>query len=66
MTTKINGACLLKVRDGKRSPELENYLRKFYQIVKVVKPDASRQDSSEFYLLARDFKGIKMNKLDPT
>lgn len=66
MNTKINGTCLLKVRDGKRSPELESYLEKFYQNVKHVKPDASRDDSSEFYFLARNFKGIKINKPDPT
>lgn len=61
MNSKINGTCLLKVRDGKRSCEIANSLKKFYQNVTVVKPDACREDSSEFYFLARNFKGIKMN-----
>lgn len=66
MNTRVNGTCLLKMRSGGRSSEIENSLKKFYEVVKVVKPDASRQDSSEFYFLARNFKGIKANKADPT
>jgi len=51
--------CLIKILDGNQTKEIEKSLIKFYSNVKFVKPKASRSDSSEKYLLARGFKGLK-------
>lgn len=42
--------------------EFESNLKRFYKYVKLVKPDASRPDSSEIYYLARQFKGAKQKE----
>ncbi|CAG5050109.1 unnamed protein product [Parnassius apollo] len=59
LVTKINGNLLFKVWDGKEVPILEMDLERFYKTIKVMKPNASRSDSSEKFILARGFKGIQ-------
>ncbi|KAI9581228.1 rRNA methyltransferase 2, mitochondrial isoform X2 [Glossina fuscipes] len=49
---------LMKVWDNADVPKLEKDLERFYANVKRVKPRASRGDSSEHFLLARNYKGI--------
>ncbi|XP_014283291.1 rRNA methyltransferase 2, mitochondrial [Halyomorpha halys] len=56
---KINGSMLLKLWDGGRLSKLEADLKQFYSSVKRVKPPASRSDSSEIFILAQDFKGVR-------
>lgn len=54
-----NATLLLKLWQGAGVKNLELDLSKFYKNVKVVKPQSSRSDSAEIFLLARDFKGLK-------
>lgn len=55
------GTFLVKVWDGGKSKQLEQDLLRFYNRVKVVRPDATRDDSTEKFFLAREFKGLKAN-----
>lgn len=57
--TKIQGTLVIKVWDGGKSQELEQNLLRFYENVKIVKPDATRDESTEKFFLARGFKGLK-------
>lgn len=50
------GDFLVKVFQGRHFQPFVKALRASFQTVKVRKPPASRQRSSELYLLARDFK----------
>lgn len=50
------GDFLVKVFQGRHFQPFVTALRASFQTVKVRKPPASRQRSSELYLLARDFK----------
>ncbi|XP_013199348.1 rRNA methyltransferase 2, mitochondrial [Amyelois transitella] len=60
LVTKINGNLLFKVWDGKEVPILEMDLERFYNNIKILKPRASRSDSSEKFILARGFKGVQL------
>ncbi|RXG68063.1 rRNA methyltransferase 2, mitochondrial [Armadillidium vulgare] len=53
---------LCKVWDGYKLKEFKNELEKYYERVKLVKPNASRTDSSETFVLGRNFKKILENK----
>lgn len=53
------GASLLvKVWDNGAVTQLERDMLKFYGTVKIIKPRASRADSTEKFLLAREFRGL--------
>lgn len=54
-----NASLLVKVWDNGNIPQLEKDMLRFYRTVKIIKPLASRADSSEKFLLARDFYGLK-------
>lgn len=54
-----NATLLVKLWQGAGANNLELDLSKFYKNVRVVKPQSSRSDSAEIFLLARDFKGLK-------
>lgn len=56
--SKLEASLLMKVWDGGEVPILEMDLERFYKTVKVIKPEASRSDSSEKFLFAKGFKGI--------
>jgi len=51
------GAFLTKVLQGGTEPKLLATLKRDYATVRHVKPQASRADSSELYLLATGFRG---------
>ncbi|XP_014472542.1 PREDICTED: rRNA methyltransferase 2, mitochondrial [Dinoponera quadriceps] len=53
------GTFVVKVWDGRKSQQLEQDLLRFYNRVKIVRPDATRDESTEMFLLAREFKGLK-------
>lgn len=57
--SKTNATFLTKVWDGSDSHKFEEALLKFYKTVKMVKPDATREQSSEKFILAKGFKGLK-------
>ncbi|XP_046959899.1 rRNA methyltransferase 2, mitochondrial [Vanessa cardui] len=59
LVTRIDGNLLFKVWDGKEVPILEMDLGRFYKSIKIMKPKASRSDSSEKFILARGFRGIQ-------
>ncbi|XP_072931878.1 rRNA methyltransferase 2, mitochondrial [Epargyreus clarus] len=59
LVTRNDGNLLIKVWDGKEVPILEMDLERFYKSIKILKPQASRSESSEKFLLARGFKGIQ-------
>ncbi|CAH1713578.1 rRNA methyltransferase 2, mitochondrial [Aphis gossypii] len=61
LNSNVGATCLIKILDGNQNSEIENTLLKFYSNVKFVKPEASRSDSAEKYLLARGFKGLKQS-----
>lgn len=57
--TRTNGTFVTKVWDGGLSPQLEADVGRFFKTVKIVRPDATRDESSEKFILARGFKGLK-------
>ncbi|XP_038212165.1 rRNA methyltransferase 2, mitochondrial isoform X2 [Zerene cesonia] len=59
LVSKIDANLLFKVWDGKEVPILEMDLERFYKSIKILKPKASRSDSSEKFILAKGFKGIQ-------
>ncbi|XP_049869290.1 rRNA methyltransferase 2, mitochondrial [Pectinophora gossypiella] len=59
LVTKIDGNLLFKVWDGKEVPILEMDLERFYKSIKILKPKASRSESSEKFILAKGFKGVQ-------
>lgn len=59
LVTKIDGNLLFKVWDGKEVPILEMDLERFFKSIKIMKPQASRSESSEKFILARGFKGVQ-------
>ena len=58
------GNFVTKVWGGPQVEDFIQDLRKYYKDVEKVKPQASRKESSELFLVARDFIGIKEKKLD--
>ncbi|CAG9858611.1 unnamed protein product [Phyllotreta striolata] len=56
-----NASILVKLWQCGETKQLENDIARFYKNVKLVKPDSSRSDSAEIFLLGMDFKGLKEN-----
>jgi 23S rRNA (uridine2552-2'-O)-methyltransferase len=54
---KPGGAFLAKVRQGGTDNDLLAMLKRDFTSVKHIKPQASRQDSSELFMLATGFRG---------
>ncbi|XP_058116104.1 rRNA methyltransferase 2, mitochondrial [Anopheles ziemanni] len=54
-----NATLLMKVWDNGDVPKLEKSILEYYRTVKRVKPRASRDDSSENFILARGFLGVE-------
>ena len=52
-----NGVFIAKIFQGGTENTFLAQMKKDFKIVKHVKPDASRKDSSEFYVVATGFKG---------
>jgi 23S rRNA (uridine2552-2'-O)-methyltransferase len=57
--TRPGGAFLAKVLQGGTEAALLAQLKRDYATVRHVKPQASRADSSELYLLATGFRGVR-------
>lgn len=57
--SKEEGTLVVKVWDGGKAQQFEQNLSKFYSSVKVVRPSATRDESTEKFFLARGFKGLK-------
>ncbi|KAL3876745.1 hypothetical protein ACJMK2_034542 [Sinanodonta woodiana] len=53
------GTVLCKLWMGRDTQTLNSVMDRMFDRVKVVKPDASRSDSAEIFLLGTDFVGIK-------
>jgi 23S rRNA (uridine2552-2'-O)-methyltransferase len=53
---KENGYALYKVFQGEDTAEFINYLKDFFLNVIITKPDASRKQSSEIYVLCKKYK----------
>ncbi|XP_046359462.1 rRNA methyltransferase 2, mitochondrial-like [Haliotis rufescens] len=51
------GAVLCKLWQGAEQPRLEHIMKQLFKTVRVVKPDASRSDSAEIFLLGKNFTG---------
>lgn len=60
----VQGTLVVKVWDGGKAKQFEQNLTKFYNSVKVVRPDATRDESTEKFFLARGFKGLKTNAVN--
>ncbi len=65
LSTKIlknNGSFVGKIFQGGSSDEIVKKLREHFSIVKYFKPDSSRKDSSETYLVALGFKKVVLGE----
>jgi 23S rRNA (uridine2552-2'-O)-methyltransferase len=51
------GSAFLKLFEGERSPEVREVLRKRFDVVRAVKPAASRSASSELYYYCERWRG---------
>lgn len=54
-----NASLLVKIWDNGDIKKFEDIALRYYKSIKHIKPDASRGDSAEKFLLAKDFCGIK-------
>jgi len=54
---KPGGAFVAKLRQGAGEPEFFGELRRRFVVAKRVKPPASRQESSEFFVVGTGFRG---------
>lgn len=54
-----NASLLVKLWDNGEVNELERDMLRYYKHVRNIKPKASRSESSEKFLLATDFYGLK-------
>lgn len=57
-----NASLLVKIWDNGDVKKLEKDMSKFYRKVKHFKPKASRTDSTERFMLAKGFYGLKLNE----
>ncbi|MEM3659412.1 MAG: RlmE family RNA methyltransferase [Thermoproteota archaeon] len=55
---KTGGSMVIKVFEGEGSDRVYKTVSRLFRFVKRVKPKASRKGSSEFYLVAKFFKGF--------
>lgn len=58
----VNGTVLVKLWHGGGCDELEQVMDKLFDSVKLVKPQASRDDSREIYYLCQKFKGLESSE----
>jgi 23S rRNA (uridine2552-2'-O)-methyltransferase len=61
---KENGYALYKVFQGEDTAEFINYLKDFFLNVIITKPDASRKQSSEIYVLCKKYKKKNLQNQD--
>lgn len=53
-----NASLLVKIWDNGEVKKFEEIALRYYKTIKHIKPEASRGDSAEKFLLAKDFCGI--------
>jgi len=58
-TLRIGGNFFVKVFQGELQAEFLNSVRKYFRMVRIVKPKASRKESAEIYILGMKYKGDK-------
>ncbi|XP_066139772.1 rRNA methyltransferase 2, mitochondrial [Euwallacea fornicatus] len=58
MISDKGASVLVKLWHGGQTKTLESDIKKFYNNVRLFKPNSSRSDSAEIFLLGKDFKGI--------
>jgi 23S rRNA (uridine2552-2'-O)-methyltransferase len=63
---KNQGCFVGKIFQGGSSKEILNLLQQNFMTVKYFKPESSRKDSSETYLVASGFKGHEPEKIKIT
>ena len=56
--SEVGATLVVKLWQCGQAKQLETDFSKFYSNVKYVKPNSSRTDSAEIFLLARNFKGL--------
>lgn len=61
VVSRPGASILVKMWQSGETKTFETDIARFYNNVKIVKPHSSRADSSEIFLLGRNFKGIKIN-----
>ena len=59
LNSNIRANFITKVWNGPKVDNLLKDMEKFYDTVDRVKPNSSRKESGELYLVGRGFKGIK-------
>ena len=57
MVLREGGLFLGKIWQGQDQGRLEEAMRSCFEHVRVIKPDASRSDSAEIFLLCKQYKG---------
>lgn len=57
---KEKGIFLTKILNGNSTEQFVSDLKNYFSIVKILKPDASRMDSTEQYILAKGFHSKKL------
>uniref|UniRef100_A0A6V7JY02 rRNA methyltransferase 2, mitochondrial n=1 Tax=Bracon brevicornis TaxID=1563983 RepID=A0A6V7JY02_9HYME len=57
--SKVDGTFLVKLWDGGKATKFEQDVGRFYKAIKIVRPAATRDESTEKFILARGFKGLK-------
>ncbi len=50
-----NGAFITKIWKGSEEREIINQLKKKFKLVSYFKPDSSRKDSAEIFIVSRNF-----------
>ncbi|MEM1556998.1 MAG: RlmE family RNA methyltransferase [Thermoproteota archaeon] len=55
---KKDGCLVIKIFEGKYSHRVDKKIREIFKSVKRFKPMASRKSSSEYYLIAKSFRGF--------
>lgn len=59
--SEVGATFLVKLWQCGQSKQLETDISRFYNNVKFVKPQSSRNDSAEVFILGRSFKGLKLS-----
>ncbi|MGQ9596212.1 MAG: RlmE family RNA methyltransferase [Thermoproteota archaeon] len=55
---KVDGSIVIKVFEGENSNRVEREASRIFRFIRKIKPRASRKRSSEYYLVAKFFKGF--------
>jgi len=54
---KLKGTLLFKLFDGEDRESLVKELKKIFEEIKIIRPDATRKNSFEIYIICRGYKG---------